>query len=778
MLPDTSGAGNEWRITTSLGVFTVTAIIDDIVRLALTPDEAPDHQTWALVPEVASLPAPQVNAERHDDWLILRTASLAVSVRWQPDLRVEIARADGSPVLQDAPEHAWSVTPKGQIRWDVALGEGERVFGGGLRTGRLNKRGRTLTFWNTDPLPHHDDNTDPMYQCIPFLIGLRDGRAHGIFYDTNWRAVADIGNSDPDRLRFAAEGPDLVAYVCGGPALSEVLVQYTTLTGRMPPQPRWSMGYQQSRWGYMTADEVREVAREFRERQIPCDAIYLDIDYMDGYRDFTWDPQRFPDPAGLLRELREQGFHVVTIIDPGVKVDPDYSVYREGLEHGYFVRDSAGGVFEGWVWPGKSVWADFARDDMRMWWGEQHHGLLDAGVAGIWNDMNEPTQSTMSAPPTVTLPFGATLPLDAQHGPPEGPLSHAALHNAYGTEMNRATRAGLERRRPDERAFVLTRAAGAGAQRFAVVWNGDNSSIWAHLRLAVTLNLGVGLSGFPVTGCDIGGFWQDTEPELLVRFTQLGAFLPFCRNHTCKGTRQQEPWAFGEPFAGACKAAIERRYQLLPLLATLFHEATVTGSPIMRPLAWIAPDDAACVDCDDEFLLGNDLLVAPVLEAGATIRAVLLPPGEWFEWATGAVHAGSQRISMPVTLDSTPIFSRAGSILPRTGVTQHTGEIPSEPLSLHVHLTRAFPTATTTIWDDDDHPQAASRGTFAEYRVTAEWAGDTITVRCEQIGGRMAPRYPGLRVHLHLPAGVTVTPLAASDASFADLPCERSFVIH
>ncbi|HKD77585.1 MAG TPA: TIM-barrel domain-containing protein, partial [Ktedonobacterales bacterium] len=303
MFPNVSGAGNEWHISSQPGIFTITAVTDDIVRLALTPTDAPAHQTWALAPEVAALPAPQVVVEQHDDRLILCTASLAVTARLQTELRIEITRGDGSPVIQDAPDHPRPAMPDQHLQWNIALAAGERVFGGGLRTGRLDKRGRVLTFWSTDPLPHHDDNTDAMYQSFPFLIGLRDGKAHGIFYDTNWRAVADIGVSDPNRLSFTAEGRDLVAHICCGPTLADVLAQYTTLTGHMPPQPRWSMGYQQSRWGYLTTNDVREVAREFRARQIPCDAIYLDIDYMDGYRDFTWGPQRFPDPAGLLREL-------------------------------------------------------------------------------------------------------------------------------------------------------------------------------------------------------------------------------------------------------------------------------------------------------------------------------------------------------------------------------------------------------------------------------------------------------------------------------------------
>ena len=772
----TDGAGDEWNIGTHLGNLTITAITDSIARLALTPVGATPHQTWSIVPSAGSLVAPQATSETTHGALIMRTATMTLSVRLG-DLHVAVLRADGSTVLADAGNNAWGANDAGELQWHVALRPGERIYGGGQRTGTLDKRGRTMQFWSDDPQGIHGDQTDTMYQNASFIIGLHKGKAHGIFYDTNWRSGVDIGAQNPQRLTFTTTGPDIVAFVFAGPTLADVIAQYTSITGRMPPQPRWSLGNQQSRWGYMNAAEVRGIAQSFREQRIPCDAIYLDIDYMRGYRDFTWDPERFPDPAGLVSDLRAQGFRVVPIIDPGVKVDPEYDVYREGLERGYFVRNADGSVFEGYVWPGLSVWADFAQPEVGKWWGDHHASLLDIGVAGIWDDMNEPSQAGMSAPPDVTVPFGATLPLDTLHGSGDQPLSHAAFHNAYGLMMAQATRDALVRLRPDERPFLLTRSATSGSQRFAIVWNGDNTSIWPHVKMAVTMNLGVGLSGFPVTGLDIGGFWGDAQPELLVRFTQVGAFMPFCRNHSARETVYQEPWIFGDPYTSAIRTAIERRYTLLPLLATLFHEANTTGAPIMRPLAWIAPDDAASVACEDQFLFGNDLLVAPVLEEGATTRNVVLPPGEWFDWATQVVHRGGQRITVPVDLTTTPLFTRAGSILPKTGVVQHTDESPTEPLTLHVHLTPTARTATLTLWDDDDHPQAAERGTYAEYRATAEWVGDAITVHVEQSGGAMPPRYAAVRAALHLPAGYRVTAQGEASGDLTNLPLDFRFTV-
>ncbi|HEU5199454.1 MAG TPA: TIM-barrel domain-containing protein, partial [Ktedonobacterales bacterium] len=701
--------------------------------------------------------------------LVVRTSALTLSIERQTRV-FSVAQADSTPVC--AQVHLSSAP--GEQRWKMALAEEARIFGGGERTGKLNKRGRKLTFWTKDALPPFNEQTDAMYQSVPFLVQLAQGHVSGLFFDSNWHATANIDQQEPGLLTYVTSGPDLVVYVCAGPTFADTLQQYTSITGRMPPQPRWALGYHQSRWGYTSADEVCAIAAGFRAQDIPCDAIHFDIDHMDGFRDFTWNHERFPDPAGLIQDLREQGFRVVTIIDPGLKVDPAYPVYREGLEQGYFIRNVDDSSFEGWAWPGKSVWADFARADVQSWWGEQHRALLDAGVAGIWIDMNEPTQTNMFAPKEANIPHGLSLPLDIQHGPLDEPLTHGEFHNAYGLEMARATYAGLEQLRPDERPFVLTRAATAGSQRYAIPWNGDTTSSWDHLRLAIPMNLGVGLSGMPMSGCDLGGFWNDTTPELLARFTQLGAFLPFCRNHSALDTQHQEPWSFGEPYTSICRAAIEWRYRLLPYLVSLAHEAVKTGFPMMRPLCWLAPDEPLVLDCDDEFLLGNDLLVAPVLVEGASERCVVLPPGEWFDLMSGALYAGPGKITLPVQIETLLVFVRAGAILPLAGVVQHTAILPLEPLTLHVYLAQPGQHITALLWDDDDHPQAEGRGTFAEYQVTAAWDGDTVTVHAEQFGGRLALRYPGVRVELHVPPSYHAELISES---FGSLPLLVSFLV-
>ncbi|HET8907112.1 MAG TPA: glycoside hydrolase family 31 protein [Ktedonobacterales bacterium] len=757
--PGAAKSPRQWSHAVSGGRYTVDATTDEMLRIAFVPDGGPPHRTWSIAPSAAGLSATTTTLDDYGNEATLRSNAIQASLSVPAEdtiLRVQVARADGSTLLAGA---SVTVTPAGRPVWESVLAEGERVFGGGERTGPLDKRGRRLTHWTTDPLPNHGDQTDGMYQSVPFFMGLVDGNAYGVYFDVNARAVADIGQSQPDMLSYAPESADFVVYIFAGPTLGDVLRQYTALTGRMPSLPRWAFGNQQSRWSYMSADEVLSIASEFRTRAIPCDAIYLDIDYMDGYRVFTWNSERFPDPAAMVQRLREQHLRLVTIIDPGVKVDPAFRVYEEGVASGYFTRGPDGSPFKGWVWPGQSCWADFARDDVRAWWGEQHQGLIAAGVAGIWNDMNEPAQAGMSAPPGVTIAHGETLPDDVLHGTSSDTITHAQFHNAYGLAMCQATYESLRALRPDEHPFVLTRAATAGSQRYALVWNGDSTSSWQNLRLAVSLNLGVGLSGFPVTGGDVGGFWGDTTAELLVRWTQLGALLPFCRNHSAMGTARQEPWAFGEPYTSHCRSAIERRYQLLPYVLTLAHEATVTGAPIVRPLAWIAPTHAASLACDDQFLLGDAVLAAPVLDDSATMREVLLPPGEWFAWESSQMLAGDQSITLPVTLDSMPLYVRAGAIVPLATVAQSTDGMTDQALTLHVYLSPARPSATADLWHDDDQPEAEQRGTFGRWQTRANWNGGEVTVALQRVEGQLPWPYPGCDIVLHLPQGWSSRPL-------------------
>ncbi len=533
-----------------------------------------------------------------------------------------------------------------------------RYYGLGERSGWLDRRGRRYTNWASDISPILP-STDALYQAIPFFLQLERGQAAGILVDEPWRSVFDVAATDPERVEVRVDGPSLDLYAIAGPEPSTVLERYTALTGRTPLPPLWALGYHQSRWSYRTDAEVRAIVRAFRARGIPLDVVHLDIDYMDAYRAFTWDPARFPDPARLARDLRADGVRLVVIGEPSLKPEPGYRPYEEAAARGLLVRDGNGDVFEAEVWTKPAVFVDFLDPEARAWWGTLFRPLCEAGIAGIWNDMNEP--SVRGTP-------GRTLPVDARHGT----RTHLEVHNLYGLCHARATWEGLRRLRPEERPFVISRAGYAGIQRYAAVWTGDNSSWWEHLEASVPMLLNLGLSGVPFIGADIGGFHGNADGELLVRWTQLGAFYPLMRNHSIRGSRRQEPWAFGEETAALVRDAIALRYALLPYLYTLMEEAAASGLPPMRPLFLHYADDPDTYHLHDEFLWGGDMLVAPVTRPGARRRAVYFPRGRWADWWTGAITAGPAWTVVDAPLGRIPVFLRAGAAVPVTPPRPHT----------------------------------------------------------------------------------------------------------
>jgi alpha-glucosidase len=588
-------------------------------------------------------------------------------------------------------------------------------------------------FWNVDPPAGHTASFNNLYTSIPFAISLRDGRAHGVLLDSTGRVEIDLAKADPSRATFRADTGDLVYYVICGPTPREVLDRYTALTGRTPMPPLWALGNQQSRWSYMDADEVRAIAAGFRSRDIPCDVIYLDIDHMDGYRVFTWNRERFPDPEGLIRELGEQGFRVVTIVDPGVKVDEGFEVYTEG--HDFFCRTRDGAEYRNVVWPGLCAFPDFTDPAAREWWGDRHRGLLDAGVAGVWCDMNEPA---------LFVPMQSTMPPDVVHPGGGRPRHHAEVHNAYGSLMAQATREGLERARPDARPFVISRAGYAGLQRFALQWTGDNSSWWEHLSMGMPQLQNLGLSGVAWAGVDIGGFFGDCNGELLARWTEFGAFQPFCRNHSAQGTARQEPWAFGEPWESVVRDMLRLRMRLVPYLYTLFDECHRTGAPILRPLLFEHPDDETTYTCDDEFLLGAALLVAPITRPGVEHRHVYLPAGTWSHWWTGERIDGPAHVLAHAPLGRPAVYVRANTPIPLWPALSHTGE-GADPLTWLVHVAAGAPSGSGALYEDAGDGYGPSARRFVEASAAPDGA---VTVRMSERTGAFEPPRRGVRLEL------------------------------
>lgn len=650
-------------------------------------------------------------------------------------------------------------TGEAGLRLTRPLRERAHIYGFGERTGRMDKRGQKFPLWNVDPPMNHDAQTPTMYVSIPFYLCLNscDGHAHGVLVDHTGNVEVDAGQEEAGLIQFTIEGDILAAYFFAGPTPADVLRQYSELTGRMPLPPRWALGHHQCRWSYESAEKVREIARDMRARKHPCDSIWLDIDYMDGFRNFTWNPETFPDPRGLIEELRQQGLRMVTIIDPGTKFEDEYAVFQQGQTLDAFCRYPDGNYFLGEVWPGTCVFPDFSRHEVREWWGSLYAEHLDLGVAGIWNDMNEPALTSILSEQSAEHVHGKTMHSHVLHqaggeqstGQDGAPVAHALFHNAYGMQMARATYEGLLRLRPDERPFVLSRSGTGGIQRYAALWTGDNTSAWEHISQAMVMCLNLSMSGVPFIGMDLGGFWNDSDGELLVRFAQLGALVPFCRNHNAKFTHAQEPWAFGEPFESAYRTAIELRYRWLPYLYTLFADSANSGSPLLRPLYYHYPQDERACQVEDELLLGETLLSAPITEQGATSREVYLPVGTWFHYWSGQPYNGGQTYEIEATLENWPLFVRANSILPLGPVMQYTDGQPTDPLTLHCYMLPGG-RASYTLYEDDGATQAHTRGCFAETLITCQAQEAEVTVEIEERFAHYHPQREWYEVIVHL----------------------------
>ncbi|MFL5355626.1 glycoside hydrolase family 31 protein [Archangium sp.] len=660
------------------------------------PRELPPKQSWAVL-EQRELPL-SVRYEEQGRVVVVGTEELSLEVTLARGTWL-LRDADGRELArcEDFSGEVFPDYPVDRFRSRLALyaPADEAWLGFGEKVGPLDKRGLHFVFWNTDVMPHHPD-TDPLYQSIPFCLGLREGRAWGFFLDESWRMEVDVGAEDASLVQWESAGPELDTYLFAGPLPADVVRRYTALTGRPPLPPLWSLGAQQSRWGYENAKDLRTVIHGYRAHELPLDCVYLDIDYMEAYKVWTWDRTRYPDPAGLAHEAAAQGVRLVTIIDPGVKAEPGYPVYDEALAGDFLVRNDRGSVLLGEVWPKPATFPDFTREAVRVWWGRQHRGFVEAGIAGFWNDMNEPACFTLlngretfdiNTAPAVHLGKveGPTLPHDARHGDKR----HLEVHNVYALGMVRASYEGQRELAPDKRPFVLTRAGSAGIQRYAAMWTGDNSSYWAHLELSLSMLLGLGLSGVSFTGVDVPGFLGRASGELLVRWMEAGTFYPLLRNHSGKGTPPQEPWRFGEPYLSLTRECLRRRYRLLPTLYSLSHEASVEGLPVMRPLVMYAPGDDEALRTDDTFLFGKDLLVAPVVRQGQRRRLVYLPEGRWLPFFNLAVTEepieGGQHVIAEAPLGTVPLWLRAGGALALTEPALHTTTANWSRLTWHLH---------------------------------------------------------------------------------------------
>ncbi|NUR05291.1 MAG: glycosyl hydrolase [Streptomyces sp.] len=582
---------------------------------------------------------------------------------------IEVLTPGGVPLRRDLPPRWWEPVGGGAARWmqRSEVGADARFFGLGGRASGPRLREGTYRLWNTDPGRAFGPGEDPLYLTMPVQLVVADAATHLVFHDTSWDGTVTLregeegAGSGHDRagtceLRMDG-GPLRCWVVVGTPA--RVLLTWASLTGAPALPPAWALGHHHARWGFGSEQEVRRIVSGYQERGLPLDAVHLDIDHYDEHQVFTVDQENFPKLPVLAEELRRDGIRLVSIVDPAVKAAEDNAVYGSGAAVDAFVRDASGRLVRGVVWPGEAVFPDFTHARVREWWGGLYEERLAQGFSGFWHDMNEPT--SFAAFGESTLPRSARHSLEGRDG------DHREAHNVYALCMARAAYEGLRELAPEERPFIFSRSGWAGLQRYGGTWSGDVATGWPGLRASLSLVMGLGLCGVPYSGPDVGGFDGSPSPELYLRWLQLGAYLPLFRTHASLRAGRREPWEFGAEVLEHARVALVERRRLLPYFMTLAHLARRTGAPYVRPLWWAAPEDRALRDCEDAFLLGDSLLVAPVLDPGADRRAVQLPRGRWYDTVTEQVYEGPAQVLLDAPLSRIPVLARAGAVVPVRG---------------------------------------------------------------------------------------------------------------
>jgi alpha-glucosidase len=771
---------NGIELRSGAAIVQISALRDDVVRVRVGPaGQLPEDASWAVLPASRTatvVVTPDSNAAS----VGFKTTKVQVSVRKDP-FELTVTDMQGHVIAQQLAERPIEYHGAAFRVYMRSPGD-EHYFGLGDKPGPLDRRNEAFTDWNTDSFGWQE-STDPIYKSIPYFITYHQGVSAGIFLDNTWRASFDFNKEYRDAYSFGSEAGPLDFYIIYGPEPKDVVESWAWLVGKTPMPPMWSLGYQQSRYSYYPESEVRRIADQLRSDHIPADVIWLDIDYQLKNRPFTVDPEKFPTFDQMIKDLKAQHLRTVVITDLHIADLPNagYKPYDEGKAGDHFVKNPDGSTYVGVVWPGKSVFPDFTQKVSRDWWGTLYSDFVSKGIAGFWNDMNEPAIFEVPS---------KTMPDDVQHRIEEPGFTtrvatHLEVHNIFGMQNSRGTFEGVLKLAPNTRPFVMTRASFAGGQRYAATWTGDNSSTWNHLRQTIPQLLNLGLSGFAMSGADVGGFAGSPQPELLTRWLELAAFQPIDRDHTAKGTNQQEPWEDGTPEdLNVRRRYIEERYRLMPYLYTTTEEMSRTGLPMMRPMFLEFPAEASgqqIVDptVDNDFMVGPDLLVAesPYPDE-MDDYSVALPPVGWYDYWTGTRVEGSTGRKNPEktqlegaevrihrSLDTLPVFVRAGAIVPEQPLVQSTEEKPEGPLTLRVYPPTGFnKECKGSLYLDDGVSYDFQKGQFLRENFTCRLSAQGIVVAVTRPEGSFAPWWKLLSIEVY---GAT-KPASGGSASALD----------
>ncbi len=717
----------DFSIHTTRGMAVIRVFSPTIIKISVAKNAVQNRFSYAVVGKAV---ATRIKVKQSKNSIQLKTDSLWLQIDKNP-LRFTFKTIDGQVINQDGSLGTYWMD--GHVFAFKKLFPDDKFIGLGEKTGPLNRRGNAYTNWNTDN-PHYQNWDDPLYSTIPFYIGIHQGLPYGIFLDNTSRTTFNFGAGNNRFSYFSAEDDQLDYYFIFHHHIKDIITGYTFLTGHMKMPPVWGTGFQQCRWSYTPDKEVMEIAQQFRDKHIPLDVIYLDIGYMNKYKVFTWNPKAFSHPAKLIDNLKNMGIHTVVIVDPGIKVEKGYRVYDEGVKNNLFIHYPDGSNYTGQVWPGWCNFPDFTNPKTRLWWGKQFKILVDSGVTGFWNDMNEIATWGKDVPPIIQLNWES-----------KG-QSYLRGKNVYGMQMARSTFAGTKKLMQGKRPLILTRSGYAGLQRYTAIWTGDNQATDEHMLLGIRLVNSFGLSGVAFAGYDVGGFGGNATPELYARWISLGTFSPFYRVHSAINTKRSEPWSYGEATEAIAQRFINLRYHLLPYIYAAFHEASLDGMPVQRSLSISYTNDQNIYNpaYQNEYLFGPSLLVIPATSKQKSVKAYL-PKGIWYSFYDDHQEKGGKAILTESPLDKLPVFVKAGAIIPIQELVQNTGESPGDTLEIHIY--KGNGNYKFIYYEDDGTTYNYEKGVF--YQRAIIYYGKESRLQFGKIKGSYFSKFKTIRLIFH-----------------------------
>ena len=718
---------------TASAFFKIQVYNDNIIRVRVSPDETMDDFSYTLVDQVV-LTDQDITITENALSIQVQTKAINLEIEKTPTFRAIFRNKEGKIINEDVPGQGFGTSFIG-LRSTLykKLQPEERFVGLGEVLGNLDKRGNAFSLNNTDTYKYGDPRLS-MYVSIPFYIGILSDEVYGLFYHNTYKTFFNFGLSTPEFSSITADGGDVDYFFIYDKNMEKILFHYTSLTGRMPLPPLWSLGYHQSRCSYFPQQNVKTLAETFRAKNIPIDCIVLDADYLQDYEPFRINTHRFPDMPGLTSYLKSVGIEVTASVNPGIKVDSTYFAHFDGLKKGVFIKYSDGSLYTADIAPSLNNFVDFTNPEGREWWIDHMKFLPENGIHGYWNDMNEPAVGGSYLPDNLLFDF-------------DGHQANALeAKNMYGFQMARSSFESALKYGEGRRPFVLTRSGFAGVQRYAVVWTGDNTAKDEYLLGGTLLNTQLGLSGLPFVGDDIGGYIGSTSRELFSRWMQVGMFAPFARNHKEAFSYSNEPWSYGEEAEAISKEFIGFRYRLLPYLYAKFYESTQSGIPVVRSLSISHPFDEKVFDrmYQYQFLCGDAILVVPVSSAEKS-KSVYLPKGEWFDLFSDELLDGNQEFTVEVPVYQIPLYVKASSIIPMQSLVQTTKEKPSDTLFIHIYNGREA--NRFMYYEDDGSTMDYKKGEF--YKRTIAFDPAEKQIRFSQSEGSFVSNFKTVKCILH-----------------------------